>query len=241
MGYPTFPFGPLPSTTTLPASTETVTVASNQEGLNSNSSPNPSQSATASAQNLSRKLSGGVIAGIAVGCISGVGFLGLAAFLLFRRKRRQSSPGPDINPFTDDVSRETVRPISAEKDALTIVANDKRQSADPLQLQHVTAPHRPITTTSTNGQIPPPPVRGMSTTTIVNADNSRTGDETGAGTGSIDILQLFEERTFESHLLHLISQRMDPAPSFEDEATLDGVQRHTNDGLPAYRLANEEG
>jgi len=58
---------------------------------------------------------------------------------------------------------------------------------------------------------------------------SRMGDEPRH---DVDILRLFEERTFEPLLLRLISQRMDPPPdlsSNESRPTTGG-----GDELPAY-------
>jgi hypothetical protein len=180
------------------------------------------------------RLSGGIIAGLAIGGISCVGFLALGAYLLFRRKRRQASSGP-IDPFAEASSRETIGIPPGEKDieVEALIANEKGQIANlqpPLEPVPL-GPHRHRSFAATSQPLPPPPS---------GSSDAGTGIETGVATGLIDILRLFEDRTFEPHLLHLISQRMDPAPNFGGEVGSERAQWNDYDGLPAYPHANEE-
>jgi len=200
---------PSPST-----STATATVSQGQEGLGSNSS-GPSQSATPlpPAHNRS-SLSGGVIAGIAIGSIIGVSFLALDAYLLSRRKR-QKDENP-INPFV--AASRNARPLS-QKDTSVSRGEEKREIPSQNLPRHFDAPpQRHHSPAITDDQLPYSPQVG----------------NTGATPSSIDILQLFEDRAFEPHLLRLISQRMDPGP-VQGQGHGASPEMAGDDGLPAYR------
>jgi hypothetical protein len=184
-------------------------------------------------------LSSGDKAALAVGAIFGAAFLGLATYLLIRRKRPEIPKRPDIDPFTDGPARETVGPILTKKDALTPFSND-REIVNPIRSQPASVGrHRFVTTmTPMDGQTGASPVirRWSNTAVLVNPD-SRPGIQTGADAGSVDVLRLFEDRAFEPHLLRLISQRMDPVPNSGGEVS---SERHGGDVLPAYLHANDE-
>ena len=64
-----------------------------------NTANNPPASSTPAAANDTTSLSGGAIAGIAIGALAGVGAIAAIAFLLYRRSRKQNNYGshPDQN------------------------------------------------------------------------------------------------------------------------------------------------
>lgn len=202
----------------------------------SNSSPTASQTVTTGtlAHNHLR-LTGGAIAGIAIGCTIGVTFLALAAYLLYRRKRGKASN--PIEPFiasSRDIPVTGAEPgttISSEKNAGPFDGKRRNVTGNQAQTSAAVDEHRRPSTTG-EGQ-------GSSTTQSghFNHPAGQTGLNTSTNQSPIDILQLFEDRAFEPHLLRLISQRMDPAPPVGDPiaAGAGAETTHSYDGLPAYQ------
>jgi len=140
--------------------------------------------------------------------VIGATLLALTAYLFLRRHHRKVKKAlPQVEPFLADA--ELGREITA-----MALPKEKSEIRDEL-----------LDLRRNMGE------RTLDETARAQGD-SRSESRMGNERSNIDILRIFEDRTFEPHLLRLISQRMDPPPNFfsnRNRPTIEG-----GDGLPAY-------
>ncbi|OTB05580.1 hypothetical protein M426DRAFT_137624 [Hypoxylon sp. CI-4A] len=190
-----------------PAYTEIIGGPSDNDASPSTSTDTPSADTSATAETTSRKgLSGGAIAGIAVGCsIAGLIIIGLTIWLLFFRRRRTNNSTTKEQIRSSDFAADSgVAAIMSEKEvAATGVSETTPRDARRRSLGTVDA--------DADADVDSPPYASpLPTTPAFAAATTTTGSQTDVASAgrSSSMTRTSTPQGFQSRYAHLIEEGM---------------------------------